>query len=115
MPIVVSRKECKIKIPFTDRLDGIPLPRGFILPQFTQFNGTDKALDWYMTLSLKSIDTYQQKTDSFIPKFGSAIQAHQGEQELMDIEQWPNESLRSYHKRYNDILLTIPEVNNKIA
>ncbi|GAA0174760.1 hypothetical protein LIER_41776 [Lithospermum erythrorhizon] len=25
---------------FTDRLDAVPLPNGFILPQFTQFNGT---------------------------------------------------------------------------
>ncbi|GAA0161973.1 hypothetical protein LIER_18168 [Lithospermum erythrorhizon] len=33
----------------------------------------------------------------------------------MDIQQGPNETLKGYHKRYNDILLTIPEVNNKVA
>ncbi|GAA0154201.1 hypothetical protein LIER_12255 [Lithospermum erythrorhizon] len=35
---------------------------------------TDKALEWYMTLPLKSIDTYPQTTDTFIAKFGSPIQ-----------------------------------------
>ncbi|GAA0166191.1 hypothetical protein LIER_21405 [Lithospermum erythrorhizon] len=33
----------------------------------------------------------------------------------MDIQQRPNETLKGYHKQYNDILLTIPEVNNKVA
>ncbi|GAA0142874.1 hypothetical protein LIER_03676 [Lithospermum erythrorhizon] len=27
----------------------------------------------------------------------------------------PNETLKNYQKHYNDILLTIPEVNNKVA
>ncbi|GAA0158188.1 hypothetical protein LIER_38599 [Lithospermum erythrorhizon] len=168
----MSKRECKTKIPFTDRLDAIPLPRGFTLPQFTLFNGTgepikhlqgflakmtstsndpdiyakvfsnslrtsfegplqllryvtyaktfsnnlaNRALNWYMALPLRSIDSYEQTADAFIAKFGSAIQAHQDEQGLMDIHQGTNESLRSYHKRYNDILLTIPEVNNKIG
>ncbi|GAA0168762.1 hypothetical protein LIER_40631 [Lithospermum erythrorhizon] len=33
----------------------------------------------------------------------------------MDMQQGPNETLKSYHKRYNDILFTIPEVKNKVA
>ncbi|GAA0175465.1 hypothetical protein LIER_28632 [Lithospermum erythrorhizon] len=135
-------------MPFIERLDVVPLPKGFILPQFTQYNGTgdpikhlqgflgkmtitsnnpdvyakafsnclsDKALDWYMVLPLKSIDSYQQTADVFIAKFGSSIQEHQDERVLMDIQQGPNESLRNYHKRYNDILLTIPQVNNQVA
>ncbi|GAA0161350.1 hypothetical protein LIER_17686 [Lithospermum erythrorhizon] len=135
-------------MPFIERLDVVPLPKGFILPQFIQYNGTgdpikhlqdflakmkitsnnpdvyvkafsnslsDKALDWYMALPLKSIDSYQQTTDVFIAKFGSSIQEHPDERTLMDIQQGPNESLRSYHKRYNDILLTIPQVNNQMA
>ncbi|GAA0141062.1 hypothetical protein LIER_02293 [Lithospermum erythrorhizon] len=113
-------------MPFMDRLDAVPLPRGFVLPQFTQFSGTgdpikylqgflakmtitsnnpdiyakafsnslsDKALYWYMVLPLKSVDSYQQTADAFIVKFGSAIQEHQDERALMDIEQGPNESL----------------------
>ncbi|GAA0162447.1 hypothetical protein LIER_18537 [Lithospermum erythrorhizon] len=133
---------------FTERLVVVPLCKGFILPQFTQYNDTgdpikhlqgflakmtitsnnpgvyanafsnslsDKALDWYMALPLKSIDSYQQTADMFIAKFGSSIQEHQDERALMDIQQGPNESLRSYHKRYNDILLTIPQVNNQVA
>ncbi|GAA0164282.1 hypothetical protein LIER_19958 [Lithospermum erythrorhizon] len=33
----------------------------------------------------------------------------------MDIKQGPTESLKSYQKWYNDILLNIPEVNNKVV
>ncbi|GAA0158210.1 hypothetical protein LIER_15297 [Lithospermum erythrorhizon] len=33
----------------------------------------------------------------------------------MDIKQSPNESLRSYHKRYNDHLLSIPAVDDKVS
>ncbi|GAA0140888.1 hypothetical protein LIER_02158 [Lithospermum erythrorhizon] len=111
-------------MPLTDRLDVIPLPRGFmtitsnnpdIYAKAFSNSLNDKALDWYMKLPLKSIDSYQQTADAFNAKFGSAIQEHQDEQSLMDIEQGPNESLRSYHKRYNDILLTILEVNNQVA
>ncbi|GAA0155812.1 hypothetical protein LIER_13455 [Lithospermum erythrorhizon] len=76
---------------------------------------SNRALEWYMTLPLKSIDSYQQTVDAFIAKFGSAIQKHQDERALLDIQQRPNETLKSYHKRYNDILLTIPVVNNKVV
>ncbi|GAA0166192.1 hypothetical protein LIER_21406 [Lithospermum erythrorhizon] len=31
MPAVTQKRECKTKMPFTDRLDGIPLPQGFTL------------------------------------------------------------------------------------
>ncbi|GAA0139164.1 hypothetical protein LIER_00767 [Lithospermum erythrorhizon] len=148
IPTATQRKECKTKMPFTDRLNAIPLPKGFILPQFTQFNGTgdpikhlqgflakmtitsndpdiyakvfsnslaDCALDWYMALPLKSIDSYQKTADAFVAKFRSAIQKHQAERALMDIQQGPTETLRSYQKRYNYILLTIPEVNSKVV
>ncbi|GAA0184759.1 hypothetical protein LIER_32047 [Lithospermum erythrorhizon] len=47
--------------------------------------------------------------------FGSAIQKHQDERALMEIQQGPNETLKTYQKRYNDILLTKPEVKNKVA
>ncbi|GAA0155523.1 hypothetical protein LIER_13232 [Lithospermum erythrorhizon] len=79
---------------FTERLNAVPLPKGFVLPQFTQFGGS---------------------ADAFIAKFGSAIQAHQDKRALMDIEQGATESLKSYQKWYSDILLNIPEVNNKVA
>ncbi|GAA0173824.1 hypothetical protein LIER_41595 [Lithospermum erythrorhizon] len=70
---------------------------------------TGKALDWYMELPLKSIDTYQATADVFVAKFGTAIQTMQDERILMDIKQSPNESLSSYNKRYNDLLLSIPQ------
>ncbi|GAA0161984.1 hypothetical protein LIER_18178 [Lithospermum erythrorhizon] len=94
MPTAASRRECKTKMSFTDRLDVVPLPKGFILSQFMQFGRSGGA---------------------FIIKFGSSIQAHQDERALMDIEQGPNESLKNYQKHYKDILLNTPEVNNKVA
>ncbi|GAA0174456.1 hypothetical protein LIER_27843 [Lithospermum erythrorhizon] len=35
MPTTIHKKECKTKMPF---LDGVSQPKGFILPQFTQYN-----------------------------------------------------------------------------
>ncbi|GAA0149221.1 hypothetical protein LIER_36888 [Lithospermum erythrorhizon] len=98
---------------FTDRLDGVPLPKGFILPQLTQFNGTGDPIKHLQGFLAKM--TITSNDPDIYAKFGSAIQAYQDERELMDIQQGPNESLRSYHKGYTDILLTIPEVKNKIA
>ncbi|GAA0161698.1 hypothetical protein LIER_17952 [Lithospermum erythrorhizon] len=40
IPTAASRRECKTKISFTDRLDVVPLSKGFMLPQFTQFGGS---------------------------------------------------------------------------
>ncbi|GAA0161974.1 hypothetical protein LIER_18169 [Lithospermum erythrorhizon] len=64
MPAVIQKRECKTKMPFTDRLDGIPLPQGFTLPQFTQFNGTGdpvKHLQGFlakMTITSNNPDIY---------------------------------------------------------
>ncbi|GAA0169258.1 hypothetical protein LIER_23784 [Lithospermum erythrorhizon] len=127
IPIVASRRECKTKISFMDRLDAVPLPKEFVLPQFTQFGGSGdpikhlqrflakmKITSNYSDIYAKYIYIYQQTVDALIAKFGSVIQAHQHERAFMDIEQGPTESLKTYHKRYNDILLTIPEVNNNV-
>ncbi|GAA0177053.1 hypothetical protein LIER_42124 [Lithospermum erythrorhizon] len=46
---------------------------------------------------------------------GMAIQTMQDERILMDIMQNADESLSSYHKRYNDLLLSIPTVDDKVA
>ncbi|GAA0161264.1 hypothetical protein LIER_17622 [Lithospermum erythrorhizon] len=51
---------------------------------------TGKALDWYMELPLKSIDSYQATADVYVAKFGSAIQTMQDERILMDIKKSPN-------------------------
>ncbi|GAA0175978.1 hypothetical protein LIER_29054 [Lithospermum erythrorhizon] len=45
-----------------------------------------KALDWYMELPLKAIDSYQATADAFITKFGTTIQTMQDERILMDIK-----------------------------
>ncbi|GAA0164658.1 hypothetical protein LIER_20245 [Lithospermum erythrorhizon] len=74
---------------------------------------TGKALDWYMKLPLKSLDSYQETTDTFVAKFGTAIQSIQDERILMDIRQNINEPLSSYYKRYNELLLSIPAVDDK--
>ncbi|GAA0147330.1 hypothetical protein LIER_07057 [Lithospermum erythrorhizon] len=68
---------------------------------------TGKALDWYMELPLKSLDSYQATTDAFVAKFGTTIQSMQDERILMGINQNLNEPLSGYYKRYNDLLLGI--------
>ncbi|GAA0182843.1 hypothetical protein LIER_42315 [Lithospermum erythrorhizon] len=78
-------------------------------------NLTGKALDWYMKLPLKSLDSYEETADTFVSKFGTAIQSIQDERILMDIRQNINEPLSSYYKRYSDLLLSIPAVNDKVA
>ncbi|GAA0183936.1 hypothetical protein LIER_42488 [Lithospermum erythrorhizon] len=83
-------------MPFSDRLTG-------------------KARDWYMALQLKTIDTYQQTADAFVAKFAIAVQRRQDERILLDIQQGKNEFLRAYHGRYNNLLLNIPMVDDKVA
>ncbi|GAA0163009.1 hypothetical protein LIER_18986 [Lithospermum erythrorhizon] len=64
MPTAIHKKECKTKMSFTDRLDGVLLPKGFILPQYTQFNGTGdpiKHLQGFlakMTITSNDLDIY---------------------------------------------------------
>ncbi|GAA0144926.1 hypothetical protein LIER_05243 [Lithospermum erythrorhizon] len=64
MPTTVSKIECKTKISFTDRLDTVPLPKGFVLPQFTQFGGSGdpiKHLQGFlakMTITSNNPDIY---------------------------------------------------------
>ncbi|GAA0138798.1 hypothetical protein LIER_34981 [Lithospermum erythrorhizon] len=76
---------------------------------------TSKALDWYMELPLKSLDSYQATADTFVAKFGTTIQSMQDERILMGIKQNLNEPLSSYYKRYNDLRLGIPAVDDKVA
>ncbi|GAA0165507.1 hypothetical protein LIER_20896 [Lithospermum erythrorhizon] len=109
-------------MPFTDPLDVVPLPSASSSPNSTYLmkltflnSLTGKALDWYMELSLKSIDTYQATAEALIAKFGIAIQMMQEERILMDVKQGPSESLSSYYTRYNDLLLGILAVDDKVA
>ncbi|GAA0145150.1 hypothetical protein LIER_36081 [Lithospermum erythrorhizon] len=101
------------EMPFSDRLDVFQLPPGFKLPQLELLTG--RARDWYMAFPLKMIDTYQQTTDAFVAKFGTTVQKRQVEEIHMDIQQGKNESLRAYRSHYNNLLLNIPMVDDKVA
>ncbi|GAA0156446.1 hypothetical protein LIER_13946 [Lithospermum erythrorhizon] len=81
-------------MPFTTRLNVVPIPAGFMLPQFTQYN------EWYMELPANSIDSYVSTTKAFIAKYSTSITNKQDERALMDLEQRPHESLRDFHERY---------------
>ncbi|GAA0175448.1 hypothetical protein LIER_28618 [Lithospermum erythrorhizon] len=74
---------------FSDRLDSSQLRPGFKLRQWN--------------------------SDSLVAKYGTAVQKRQDERILMDIQQGKNESLRPYHSRYNNLLLNIPMVDDKVA
>ncbi|GAA0184485.1 hypothetical protein LIER_31773 [Lithospermum erythrorhizon] len=75
-------------MPFTDRLDNIPLPCGFKLPQFNLFDGRGDPLKHlkgfiaHMTIISNNPDA---TVDVFVTKFGTAIQTIQDERILMEI------------------------------
>ncbi|GAA0156634.1 hypothetical protein LIER_14083 [Lithospermum erythrorhizon] len=108
------------KMSFTGRLDSIALPNGFKLTQFNLFDGNGDPLKHlegfiaHMTITSNNLDVYAM-ADVFVAKFGTAIQTMQDERILMDIKLSTNESLNSYHKRYNDLLLNIPAIDDKVA
>ncbi|GAA0160060.1 hypothetical protein LIER_38969 [Lithospermum erythrorhizon] len=76
---------------------------------------TGKAKDWYMALPLKMIDIYQQTADVFVAKFVIVVQKRHDERILMDIQQGKNESLISYHGCYNNLLMNVPIVDDKVT
>ncbi|GAA0171207.1 hypothetical protein LIER_41106 [Lithospermum erythrorhizon] len=73
------------------------------------------ALDWYMELPPNSIDSYAHTTDAFISKYNTSIANKQDERALMDLQQFPRESVRDFHERYKTIMNNIPSIDNKIA
>ncbi|GAA0160818.1 hypothetical protein LIER_39112 [Lithospermum erythrorhizon] len=98
------------KMSFSDQLDAFQqtadaFPNSLIV----------KARDWYMAFPLKTIDAYQQTTDAFVAKFAIAVQKRHDERILMDIQQGKNEYLRAYHSRYNNLLVNIPMVDDKVT
>ncbi|GAA0163607.1 hypothetical protein LIER_19429 [Lithospermum erythrorhizon] len=121
----------RFKLPYFNLFDGNGDPlkhlKGFIANMTITSNNPDvytkafpntltrKALDWYLELPLKSIDSYQATADVFSAKFCTAIQTMQDGRILMDIKQNADESLSSYHKRFNDLLLSIPTVDDKVV
>ncbi|GAA0157404.1 hypothetical protein LIER_14679 [Lithospermum erythrorhizon] len=76
---------------------------------------TGAALDWYMELPPNSIDSYAHTADAFIFKYSTSIVNKQDKRALMDLQQFPRESLRDFHERYKAILNNIPGIDNKIA
>ncbi|GAA0163235.1 hypothetical protein LIER_19148 [Lithospermum erythrorhizon] len=57
MPAGGSRKECKTKMSFTDRLDGVPLSKGFVFPQFIEFGGSGDPIKYLQGFLAKMIIT----------------------------------------------------------
>ncbi|GAA0167862.1 hypothetical protein LIER_22705 [Lithospermum erythrorhizon] len=53
IPTTTSRRKCKMKMPFTDRLDAVPLPKGFVLPQFTQFGRSGDPIKYLQEFLVK--------------------------------------------------------------
>ncbi|GAA0171168.1 hypothetical protein LIER_25265 [Lithospermum erythrorhizon] len=86
-------------MPFTDRLDS-PLGKGPRLVHEATF---------------KVYRHVQATADAFIAKFGTTIQTMQDELILMDVKQGTSKSLSSYYNRYNDLLLSILTVDDKVA
>ncbi|GAA0185703.1 hypothetical protein LIER_32991 [Lithospermum erythrorhizon] len=119
-------------MPFTNRLDAVPLPKGFILPQFTQFNGTCdpiKNLQGFlakMTITSNDPDIYAKAFSNSLADcaldlvHGPEYQIHRfisTDSGCVHCKVWIRNTKISEVSglRHNDILLTIPEVNYNVA
>ncbi|GAA0145993.1 hypothetical protein LIER_06046 [Lithospermum erythrorhizon] len=108
-------------MPFTVRLSIVPIPLTIITNDMDIYAKafpnrlTGAALDWYMELPPNSIDLYAHTGAAFISKYNTSIANKQDERALMDLQQFPHESLRDFHERYKAILNNIPRIDDKIA
>ncbi|GAA0164109.1 hypothetical protein LIER_19822 [Lithospermum erythrorhizon] len=74
-----------------------------------------QALKWFHKLPSDSIDCWQDITDLFNDKFGASIVAEEDERTLMEIQQRPRETLRSFTTRFEEVATNIPMANEKVT
>ncbi|GAA0139894.1 hypothetical protein LIER_01353 [Lithospermum erythrorhizon] len=78
-------------------------------------NLTGQALKWFHKLPPNSAYCWQDAVDLFMDKFGASIVADADERTLMEIQQKPGETLRSYATRFKEVATNIPIVNEKVT
>ncbi|GAA0153589.1 hypothetical protein LIER_11791 [Lithospermum erythrorhizon] len=62
-------------MPFTDTLNAVPLPKGFILPQFTQFNGTGDPIN-HLQGFLAKMKITSNDPDIYAKDFSNSLVDH---------------------------------------
>ncbi|GAA0140260.1 hypothetical protein LIER_01641 [Lithospermum erythrorhizon] len=72
-----------------------------------------QALKWFHKLPPNSIDCWQDGVELFMDNFGASIVADADERSLMEIQQKPGETLRSYATRFEEVATNIPTANEK--
>ncbi|GAA0140352.1 hypothetical protein LIER_01717 [Lithospermum erythrorhizon] len=78
-------------------------------------NLSGKALKWFHKLPPDSIDRWQDVVDLFMDKFRVSIVADDDERTLMEIQQKPGETLRSFATRFEEVATNIPTTNEKVT
>ncbi|GAA0141282.1 hypothetical protein LIER_02459 [Lithospermum erythrorhizon] len=74
-----------------------------------------QALNWFHKLPPDSIDCWQHIVDLFMDKFRASIVADEDKRTLMDIQQKPGETLRSFATRFEEVATNIPTANEKVT
>ncbi|GAA0145394.1 hypothetical protein LIER_05599 [Lithospermum erythrorhizon] len=74
-----------------------------------------QALKWFRKLPPDSIDRWQDVMSLFMDKFGVSIVADDDERTLMQIQQKPGETLRSFATRFEEVATNIPTANEKVT
>ncbi|GAA0150714.1 hypothetical protein LIER_37166 [Lithospermum erythrorhizon] len=72
-----------------------------------------QALKWFHKLPPDSIDCWQDVVDLFMDNFGASILADDDERTLVEIQQKPVETLRSFTMRSEEVATNIPTANEK--
>ena len=69
------------------------------------------ALSWFVNLPYRSIMSYQELADNFVPHFASSCKLEKTSDDLNSIQQRRGESLRSYVVRFKRERITIPDLH----
>ncbi|XP_018466684.2 uncharacterized protein LOC108838220 [Raphanus sativus] len=76
---------------------------------------TGPALQWYINLPTGSIASFAALSDKFVEQFACSRHLEKRSDDLYEIQQYRNESLRSYIARFNQEKVSIPECNADTA
>ncbi|GAA0141165.1 hypothetical protein LIER_02372 [Lithospermum erythrorhizon] len=91
------------------------------MPKFKTFSGFRdpsnhlKSFDSQLSFWANDDEVWWDVVDLFMDKFGASIVADEDERTLMEIQQKPRETLRSYATRFEEVATNIPATNENVT
>ncbi|GAA0151081.1 hypothetical protein LIER_09875 [Lithospermum erythrorhizon] len=76
---------------------------------------SSQALKWFHKLPPNSIDCLEDEVDLFMDTFRALIVADEDERTLMEIQQRPEETVRSYATQFEEVATNIQMANEKVT